>query len=225
MNAATRITSIKKLDSGSFDTLLGQQNPFGSQECIFDLRGIELITPAALVQLASACYALRQDGRHPVIMIDNESVRSYLMRCSFFKVVQPVAKIEPQAAMAISSLYDHLRHSNPMLIEVTKIEAGAELPNLLDQIAWVLRHRLKYRKYDAFDVTTAVSEVCQNTFDHNSQTCGFIAMQVYGQDANRFLEIGMTDYGDGLTATLGRNPKNPQISSDLVDCSKNFETN
>ncbi len=136
------------------------------------------------------------------------------MRCGFFNVVWGVAKIEPEIGPLGSFRYNALRGSNPMLIEVTRIESGVALPALLDQIVWVLRYRLKYRKYDAFDVTTAVSEICQNTFDHNSGTAGFLAMQVYGQGAKRFLEIGVSDYGDGLAATLKRNPKNV-IASDL----------
>lgn len=102
-----------------------------------------------------------------------------------------------------------------MLIEVTKIQNGAELPALLDRIVYVLCHRLKYKKHDAFDVTIAVSEICQNTFDHNTHSCGFLAMQVYRGGPGRFLEIGVADYGDGLAATLKRNPHNPPILSDM----------
>ena len=203
---------MEKLDSVSFDILLEQQRPFDSAHGLFDLSGIKLITPAAMVQLASACYALNQRGCRPVIKVDDVSVRSYLRRSAFLNVVQAVAQIEPQVPF---SPYDHRSGLNPMLIEVTKIETGAALPALLNQIVWVLRHRLKYRKYDAFDVTTAISEICQNTFDHNAPTCGFIAMQVYGGGARRFLEIGVADYGDRLAATLRRNTKNPSMLADL----------
>src|SRR6185503_9760628 len=103
----------------------------------------------------------------------------------------------------------------PMLVEVTRIDSGGAVPPLLDQIVWVLRYRLKYRKHDAFDVTTAVSELCQNTFDHNSGTPGFVAMQVYGKESKRFLEVGVSDLGAGLAETLRRNPKNGLIRSDL----------
>lgn len=207
---------ITKLHGVSFDELLKQQKPLGPGGGSFDLRGTTLITPAALVQLAALCYAMSAQGRTPTIQTDDDSVRSYLMRSGFFKVVENVAKIDPEVGPLGSFRYGALRGTNPMLIEVTKIESGASLPGLLDQIVWVLRHRLKYRKYDAFDVTTAVSEVCQNTFDHNSGTSGFVAMQVYGQGAKRFLEIGVSDYGDGLAATLRRNPKNEAVTSDLM---------
>lgn len=203
---------ITKLDTVTFDTLLREQDPFGSGKRKFDLRSIQWISPAALTQLAAAVYALSANGPAPEIVIEQESVRTYLLRAGFFDVIETVAKIDPEISAPIR--YEILRGSNPMLIEVTKIENGADLPELLDKIVWVLRHRLKYRKYDAFDVAMGLSEICQNTFDHNHGTCGFLALQVYGRGAKRFLEMGVSDYGEGITATLRRNPKN-NITSDI----------
>lgn len=209
-------SAITKLDSITFDKFLQEQGLIQLAAPSIDLRGIRLITPAVLVQLAAWCQALTRAGRQPTITTDDTAVRTYLMRSGFFKVVDGTAKIEPEPGRFSSLRYDALRGSNPMLIEVTRIDSGAALPKLLDQIVWVLRYRLKYRKYDAFDVATAVSELCQNTFDHNAGTAGFVAMQVYGKGARRFLEIGVSDYGEGLAATLRRNPKNGPIPSDLV---------
>src|SRR5436190_1119216 len=76
--------------------------------------------------------------------------------------------------------------------------------------------RFGYQQYDAFDIAVALSEVCQNSFDHHKRTCGLIAMQAYGDKPKQFSEIGIADYGDGLTATLNRNPRNAVIVSDLV---------
>ena len=202
-----------KLDSVSFDELMARQEPFQGGSCTFDLSGVQLITPSALVQLAAVCYALHEDDQEPVIILDNPSVCTYLARAGFMATVSPVAKIEPSSFTDYP--YEYLRGSNPMLMELTKMESGAALPDLLDNIVYVLRRKLTYLKYDAFDVVTAISEICQNTFDHNRQTCGFIAMQGYGKGSKRFLEIGVADYGEGLAETLRRNPKNPKIPSDL----------
>ncbi len=204
---------ITKLDAVTFDTLLQEQDPFGSGDGKFDLTDIQLITPAAMTQLAAAAHALSADGLNPEIVIEQESVRTYLLRAGFIEILHPVARVEPPFSPFMS--FNRLRGSNPMLIEVTRIETGSGLPELLDKIVWVLCHRLKYRKYDAFDVVTGVSEICQNTFDHNSGTCGFLAMQVYGKGSKRFLEIGVADYGEGIMATLKRNPKNHDISEDI----------
>lgn len=206
---------VKKLDSVSFDKFLREKQPLADDRGLFDLREFALVTPAALVQLATACYAMAGNGQRPRIMIENAAVRGYLQRCGFVDVVAGVAGIEPAIRLMRLGRYNSLYGSNPMLIEVTRIARGADLPDLLDRIVWVLHFRLKYRKHDAYDVTTAVSEICQNTFDHNLGTAGFIAMQVYGKGSNRFLEIGVSDYGDGLATTLRRNPKNGAITSDL----------
>jgi hypothetical protein len=204
---------ITKLDSVTFDALLGEQDPFGSGSARFDLRTVEWISPAALTQLAAAVHKLMVIGLQPEIAIEREAVRTYLLRAGFFDVVESVARIEPP--LSATMRFGRLRGSNPMLIEVTRIERGLDLPELLDKIVWVLRHRLKYYKYDAFDVVTGVSEICQNTFDHNQGTCGFLAMQVYGKGPKRFLEIGVADYGEGIASTLKRNPKNQRIDSDV----------
>ncbi len=208
-------SSIDKLDSISFDDLLARQNPFGGPCCTFDLSGVRLITPAALVQLAAACHALVRDGQSPTIVLDDKSVYTYLIRANFIRAVKEIARIEATSPEIIPKNVVYLSGSNPMLIEVTKITTGTALSRLLDRVVWVLRNNLKYQKYDAFDIATAVSEVSQNTFDHNDEVCGFIAMQVYGGNAKRFLEIGIADYGYGLAATLMRNKKNPPVSTDL----------
>jgi anti-anti-sigma regulatory factor/anti-sigma regulatory factor (Ser/Thr protein kinase) len=206
---------IPKLDSVTFDTLLERHNPFSSIDCTFDLTGVEFIAPSAAVQLAAACHGLAREGRRPLIVVNDEAVRTYLMRSGFIQVVQPVARFQPRIPALRAHVYDHLQGSNPMLIEVTKIQRGAELPALLDRMVHVLHYRLRYKKNDAFDVAIAISEVCQNSFDHNAHTCGFLAMQVYRSGCERFLEIGVADYGDGLATTLKRNPSNPPITSDM----------
>ena len=209
----TNALSSEKLDSRSFDELLKLQNPFEKTPCAFDLTGIRFISPAALVQLAAACCALKKKKHEPVIVIDDFSVGTYLARAGFIKILEPIARIEPSYFLDFD--FDHLRGSNDQLIELTKIESGAELHSLLPQIINTLCNRLQFRTHDAYDVAVALSEICQNTFDHNKGACGFLAMQVYGQGTKRFLEIGVADYGDGLAKTLRRNSKHAKISSDL----------
>jgi anti-sigma regulatory factor (Ser/Thr protein kinase)/anti-anti-sigma regulatory factor len=208
---------VTKLDATSIDELLRQSNPFTSTTaCVFDLGGIKFISPAGLVVLTAACHALSASGRGPVLIINDTGVRSYLSRTAFFSTLDGVATVQPPLLRPLTRAYEHLRGNNPLLIEVTKIASGAALPQLLDQVVDVLRYRLKYKKTEAFDIATAISELAQNTFDHNENTCGFLAMQVYGKVAKkRFLEIAVADCGCGLASTLARNPKNPQITSDV----------
>lgn len=205
---------LKKLDSVTFDQLLGADNPFDGGSGIFDLRGVEFISPCALVQLTAACHALARAGSTASIHVDDESTRSWLLRAGFVRAVQPVAHFRPSIPAARARLFDLMRDDNPLLIEVTSLQHGADLPALLDHIVQVLRRRLRYTKYDAFDVAKAVSEVGQNTFDHNDGIGGFLAMQVFGKGTRRFLEIGVADYGIGLQATLHHNPDYATIRTD-----------
>ena len=167
----------EKLDPISFDRLLEDQDPFGSPAHRFDLTGVTLITSAGLVQLAGACYALRQEGYFPVVAVDDPAVRSYMARAGFVTVMQSVAQFDPPFSAIAPRFSELQRGSNLLLIEVTRIDSGAALPDLLDRIVSVLRQRFRYRKNDAYDAATAVSRYAENTFDHNSDICGFIAMQ------------------------------------------------
>ncbi len=207
--------SLKKLDSVTFGSFLQDQRPLTQDPPTFDLRGYGLVTPAAVVQLAAICCGVSGQGRTPLILTEEGPARRYLVRCGFAAVVSEYARIEPAIGRLGTLGYQYRRGSSPMLVELTRIESGSALPELLDRVLWTLRYRLKYRKRDAFDVTTAVSEICQNTFDHNRGAAGFIAMQVYGKDTRRFLEVAVSDYGEGLGATLRRNPLNASVRTDM----------
>jgi hypothetical protein len=209
------MVTITTLSSITLDKLLARGNPFIKSECRFDLTDIRLITPGGLVAIAASCYALAQNGRHAIIAVPESPVRTYLARSGFVNTVSEIAAFDPPFNRLFPLSYEFRRGSNPMLLELTMISTGSALPSLLDKIIWALRHRLKYPKYDAFDIATAISETCQNTFDHNQRTCGFIAMQGYSGKSGRFIEIAIADYGDGLKATLSRNAKNPRIPSDF----------
>lgn len=207
---------ITKLDAIQFDKLLAQQDTLRQRACRFDLRGISFISPFDLAQLEASCYVAARDGRQPVIAVDDDGVRSYLIRSDVATVVAGIAQFEPPIPVAYRMLCENLRGGSPMLLKVTKIEDGAVLPELLTKVVHILRRRLRYPKHDAFDIGIAVSEICQNAFDHHGQTFGFLAMQVYGSGPARFLEIGVADCGAGLLATLTRNPRFASLTSDLA---------
>lgn len=207
-------STISKLDAVAFDALLRTQDPFGASNPRFDLRGVKFITPSAMVQLAAACHALDQEGRRATISLHGLEVPSYLLRSNFVKVVQSVARFDPPYKANLLDTFDHLQGSKSVLVEVTKIETGRALQKLLPRIVDGLIVQLGYPENAAFDVATAVSEISQNTFDHNDETCGFLAMQVYRQASTPFLEIGVADYGDGLATTLRRNQAYAYLTTD-----------
>jgi hypothetical protein len=206
--------SITPVDVVWCDPRLGAPGLWHCSDGRVEVRAGVRLTPATLVQLASACYALRQAGHDPVFRADDAAVHEYSWRCAFFAVVHPVARIEPPVPIAVAPPGEPERRASPLLLDVTRLETSADLPPLLDKILQVLQQRLPYRTDDACDVT-AVSELCQNIFDHNAQTSGFVAMQVMGCRGHRHLEVGVADYGAGLAATLQRNPQHAPLASDL----------
>lgn len=206
---------ITKLTSTSLNSLLRQQSLFNNSEVTIDLTQIEFVTPGALVPLAAICHALKQKSCRTTVKLRDNDVRTYLLRSGFTSVIKDIVTFQPDIPKARSMIFEALRGTNPLLIEVTKIDNGAALPELLNQIVHVLCYRLKYKKHDAFDIATGISEVCQNTFDHNHETCGFIAMQTYKRNTERFIEIAVADYGAGLKSTLQENPNNPEIKTDF----------
>jgi len=149
--------------------------------------------------MAALCHAL-------------QPVRDYLGRVGFMMAVEKVARFTP---FLPRTAYAPSVGESEMLIEVTKIQAASELPAILRKVISILCTQLRYRDGHARDVAIAISEIAYNMFDHNAQTCGFLAMQVYRGTERRFLEIGVCDYGAGLAATLRRNPKSPLLPSDL----------
>lgn len=207
--------NLTKLNAISLDTFFSRHNPLREADCKFDLNGLQLITPGALVPIAAACHVLARDGKEPIIAIRDPAIRSYLLRSGFFSVVRDVAKCEPPISSVLTNSSNTLRGMNPMLLELTKIESSAQLPNLLANIVSTLRSRLAFKRNEASDIAIAISEVCQNTFEHNEQVTGFIAMQVYGKGIKRFVEVAIGDCGIGLSITLRRNRKNLPIASDL----------
>jgi len=191
----------------TFDDFLRGANPFVDGSLEFDVREARFISSAVLVEIAAASYALAAGGGRATIRVEDPNVRTYLVRSGFVAAVSNAAEFDPPFDEEGVHQFDHLHGSNPLLLEVTKIANGASLPPLLDRIVVLLRTKLKYRKPDAFDMATVISEVAQNTFDHNAQTCGFIALQAYKpRRGRRFVEIGIADFGVGLRATLLRNP-------------------
>lgn len=209
-------SGLDKLDFTRFDQLLNEQDPFNSARPVFDLTQIRLITSAALVQLTSACFALSNLGHKPVILVDDTSVRFYLIRSGFVDAVGGIVSFRPAFSDSERNSSGVSPGSNPLLIEVTKIQDYKDVVDVMNRFLDVLISHLLYPSQEAYRVATIVSEIFQNTYDHNDNSCGFAAMQVYGHDSMRFLEVGVTDYGYGFAATLAKNQKNGPINSDLA---------
>lgn len=206
---------MSTLDEISFDSLLQRSNPFQGGDSCIDLTGYTFVAPAAMASLAAVIFRLSHNACRPLLLCPEPNVHGYLVRAGFFTVVDDVADVEPPVSTYAKNHAQLLEGSNPLVLELTRLENGRALPDRLDQIVSVLQHRFRYAKRDAFDAAIAISEICQNTFDHNQAACGFLTMQVYGRGTSRFLQIGVADYGNGIRESLARNPQH-QALDDLA---------
>ena len=202
------------LNAAKLDALLSVQNLFAVRAPTLDLRDVAMVTPGALVQMAALCHALRKKGPMCTVIPPCAAVCTYLARSGWVQAVDRVVRFSPKSTDLFHPHFAQLRGSNGMLLEVTVITSNPELSILLPRIVSTLQQRLRFSKTDAYDVATAMSELCQNIFDHNARARGFVAMQVYGLGDKRFVEIGVADYGAGLARTLRDNPAFSKVRTD-----------
>src|SRR5215475_13883961 len=115
--------SITLVDAISCAPRLGAPDRWPRPNGRVEVRAGTRPTPAAMVQLASACYALQQAGYHPVLRADDAAVRDYLWRCGLVQVVHPVATVEPPLVVAPGGAQG--RRTSPLLLDVTRLETSA----------------------------------------------------------------------------------------------------
>lgn len=206
----------------SFDqlvALLSEMTLRESQDVMVDCSTLDFVDPFATIGLILLSKHFNKQFGVPLTFAFPEGdVRSYLGRASFFKQALSCAKFEPDIPEAWLQLMDAYQGSNPVLLEVTSLSEEAIIASILDRVEMVLRRRLHYGKYDAFDICIMLSEICHNIFDHNpGQATGYAAMQLYKnrQQGERFLQIAVGDDGAGIRASLRRNPHYKNLTSDV----------
>jgi anti-sigma regulatory factor (Ser/Thr protein kinase) len=183
-----------------------------------DCSELVFVDPFAMIGiiLLSRQYA-REFGVPLTFALPEGDVRSYLGRAGFFKQALSFAKFEPDIPEAWLDLMDAYQGSNPVLLEVTPLSEEAVIASILDRVEKVLQRRLRYKKYDAYDICIILSEICHNIFDHNPNAAtGYAAMQLYKRQRPNggFLEIAVGDDGVGVRASLRRNPKYEHLADD-----------
>jgi len=125
-----------------------------------------------------------------------------LARIRFCQLLSSVAVFKPPIPAYVLRRYDLHEGASATPVELTRLTSLAALPLLLERIIGALTDQLGYPDDAAKDVAIGISEVVQNSFDHNPAIESFLAMQVYGSGDRRFLEIAIGDAGQGIRATL-----------------------
>lgn len=213
-----------ELNSTSFDQFIRVSNPFKDLHPEFDLLPYTLISPTALVILSSIVHYCFMCHLRPRIKVVDMQVRGYLIRSRFIETVLPYCDLEPPISPSEMSIYDIPRGNNDELFEVTVIENPKTLRDALLNIIDLLVNKFHYPKNAAYDITTIISESLQNIYEHNVDTHGFVAFQTYQTTTGqKFLEVGLSDFGAGIRETLKKNPKFQNIQNDFEAIDKAIE--
>lgn len=165
--------------------------------------------------LAAICCHLAKSFPKVVLRLNNPAQRKYFVSSGFYSALEEIVDFEPTISKTKLGDFEDRRGSKALQIELTRIADEQDLPQLLNKLVAILRFRMGLAKEHAFDTAAAVSELCQNTFDHNPEPCGLVALQVFDPPSGRFVEVSISDYGRGIAATLRDNPANPTFSTDL----------
>lgn len=205
MSTGYPISLRRSLNATTFDDLLNEQDPFGQANPVIDMCWLSFISPTALVQLACMCHLLSSSGKQPTLRFMDRKVLQYLLRSQFVDAVCDVAVFNPTFRSTEPDRMATRIGRNPLVLEVTRVQSSDDVQAVVSKILFVLREKLGYADKPALDVAIAVSEIGQNIYQHNPGVPGFVAMQAYKQKRGRLLEIGISDAGVGLVATLNRN--------------------
>ena len=203
-----------KLTPAMLDRLVGEQRPFDLLQPIIDLRAFHFVTPGAMTQLAALCFALANHRRKPQIFFNNSSVHTYLERAGFLPLVADHVTHNAYIPSLHRAAIMERRGSRSSLIEIERLDTGDTLNGLIQRMFSVLTADLGFPTRNAWRVGQIISEAGQNPFEHNAMVDAFLVMQLYRGAAGQFLEIGVSDCGVGIAATLARNPDNPVFATD-----------
>lgn len=185
-----------------------------------DLRSLDFIDLFAMLGVAYLCGDLSDAGScHVRLELSEDGACSFLPRAGFFDVL-PASDLVEFDVSAARIEYLRLYHGvNNGLLELTSIASSDAIAAVLDKFIRILRHRLKYRKDDAYDLAIMLSELCNNVIDHYPEpaaAAGVAAMQVHDGQAGRFVQVVVGDRGIGIRRTLAQNPAHANLSSDVA---------
>ena len=209
------MSNFNRLNSITFTEIVRIQRLLEISEPVLDLSNFSFISPGGLVPLTALCFDLSNKGRTLKIKVANPNLRSYFVKSGFLDVVCEIVRFDPQILPTRLVEYDDWKGLNTKLIELTKIENHNNLDPILKRTINTLRGEMKYPKNDAFNLGIALSEMCQNTIDHNMEACGFFSLQLFNSGGGSFMEIGISDCGVGLAQTLRENPNTPAFKDDF----------
>lgn len=157
-------------------------------------------------------------------LLPEGNVRNYLGRVGFFQEIKSLASFEPRIDTVWLEQAKSYYETADVVLGVTPLMMNS-IPDMLNQVGIALQSGLGYPKEYAKDICIMLSEMCDNTFEHNSpDVVGYAAMQLYRPPfRENFLQIAVTDNGAGILETLQRNPKYSYLQNDIEAIEKSLQ--
>jgi len=171
-----------------------------------DLRHTIFIDPYGMVGLLEVGEFLQSKGiRKTIHLPESEEVIKYLERMDFFRYAGRYFRLKPKG-LNLPDKYSRSVFSD-VLLEITPVVGSDDIHFIVGKVKErankILKKHLLYddRAIDGFIV--ALSEVCQNIFEH-SENRGFVGIQKYHfQNMNKnVVKIAVMDLGIGFRNSL-----------------------
>lgn len=185
-------------------------------DVLLDARGVRFADPFALAMLGATFHRLRQRGQSVRVCGLTESVSGYLQRMDVFAGVE---------LFDCAPAPGHRHNRGDALVELTRLDSAAEVPNAAHRLACALAGRLPeidpheppdemtgYTTADrlAEPLQYTLSELLENALTHARRE-GYVDASVWvaGQyyPKQGVIQLGVVDNGCGLLATLRQHPE------------------
>lgn len=197
-----------------FLRLVDRTSVSAGKEVTFDLRSLSFIDMFAMVGLVYLCIDMEAAG---CVVALHVGEGSFLERAGFFQLLPPAitdrCDVQPAHLLLTSAHFGR----NPAIRELTLIDSQTTLDAILREMIKALHGRLKYSPRESTHIGIMLSELTQNILEHHddpTKVKGIIGMQIFGQGAERFMELVVADHGDGIWQTLRSNEKYAYLASD-----------
>src|SRR5687767_10598445 len=89
-----------KLDAITLDSVVKPNTLFSDKEPVIDLNNISFISPSALVSLSAICHEIFRNGLKVKILINQKSLRTYLIRSGFQAENQKILDFSPKMRLS-----------------------------------------------------------------------------------------------------------------------------
>lgn len=186
--------------------LTGSVKNASKSEVTLDIQEVQFVDPCGMVCLWGVCRYLKDRYRKIMVVLPKSlDLQCYLNRMKLYDMLDPLVAFENKHYLSASHSMDQ---SSDVLLELTPIRRQNDIKGVikevLSRVETILAKQLSYDDKYISHITTTLSELCQNIFDH-SEDEGVACVQRYtSRDGTRYVIIGVADYGIGIRESLAK---------------------